>query len=113
MDRAALLARLDEKAALDFLSAMARHKSYSETEGERVLAAFMADKMREIGIEAELQPVIGERVNAIGRLKGAGGGKSLPSTAISTPIRRPRAGRSIPGAGWSTTSSSTASASPT
>ena len=77
MDRTALLARLDEKAALDFLSAMARHKSYSETEGERVLAAFMADKMREIGIEAELQPVVGERVNAIGRLKGAGGGKSL------------------------------------
>ncbi|SFI38585.1 acetylornithine deacetylase [Bosea sp. OK403] len=77
MDRAALLARLDEKAALDFLSAMARHKSYSETEGERVLAAFMADKMREIGIEAELQPVVGERVNAIGRWKGTGGGKSL------------------------------------
>ncbi|POR56559.1 M20 family metallopeptidase [Bosea psychrotolerans] len=77
MDRAALLARLDEKAALDFLSAMVRHKSYSETEGERVLAAFMADKMREIGIEAELQPVVGERVNAIGRWKGTGGGKSL------------------------------------
>jgi acetylornithine deacetylase len=77
MDRAALLARLDEKAALDFLSAMARHKSYSETEGERVLAAFMADKMREIGVEAELQPVVGERVNAIGRWKGTGGGKSL------------------------------------
>ncbi|MDR6869775.1 acetylornithine deacetylase [Bosea sp. BE125] len=77
MDRAALLARLDEKAALDFLSAMARHKSYSETEGERVLAAFMAEKMREIGVEAELQPVVGERVNAIGRWKGTGGGKSL------------------------------------
>ncbi|AOO83699.1 M20 family metallopeptidase [Bosea vaviloviae] len=77
MDRAALLARLDEKAALDFLSAMARHKSYSETEGERVLAAFMAERMREIGIEAELQPVVGERVNAIGRWKGTGGGKSL------------------------------------
>ncbi len=77
MDRAALLARLDEKAALDFLSAMARHKSYSETEGERVLAAFMAERMREIGVEAELQPVVGERVNAIGRWKGTGGGKSL------------------------------------
>jgi acetylornithine deacetylase len=77
MDRAALLARLDEKAALDFLSQMVRHKSYSQTEGERVLADFMADRMRELGIESELQPVEGERVNAIGRWKGTGGGKSL------------------------------------
>lgn len=77
MDRAALLARLDEKAALDFLSQMVRHKSYSQTEGERVLAGFMADRMAELGIESELQPVEGERVNAIGRWKGTGGGKSL------------------------------------
>src|SRR4051812_6889685 len=39
MDRAQLLAQLDEKAALDFLSRMVRHKSYTETEGERKLAA--------------------------------------------------------------------------
>ena len=77
MDRSALLARLDEKAALDFLSAMAKHKSYSETEGERVLAAWMVDRMRELGLDAQLQPVVGERVNAIGRWKGQGGGKSL------------------------------------
>ena len=77
MDRKALLARLDEKAALDFLSQMVRHKSYSETEGERILARFMADSMRQAGIESELQPVVGERVNAIGRWRGVGGGKSL------------------------------------
>jgi acetylornithine deacetylase len=77
MDRASLLSRLDEKAALDFLSQMVRHKSYTETEGERGLAAFMVERMRELGLEAELQPVTGERVNAIGRLKGTGGGKSL------------------------------------
>ena len=78
MDRTALLARLDEKAALDFLSQMVRHQSYSETEGERKLAAFMVERMRELGLEAELQPVVGERVNAIGRLRGTGGGgKSL------------------------------------
>lgn len=78
MDRHALLARVDEKACLDFVSRMVRHKSYSETEGERALAGFMADQMREIGLEAELQPVgEGGRVNAIGRLRGTGGGRSL------------------------------------
>jgi acetylornithine deacetylase len=77
MDRNALLARLDEKACLGFLSEMARHKSYSQTDGERALAAFMAARMRDLGLEAELQPVEGTRVNAIGRWKGAGGGHSL------------------------------------
>ncbi|MEP6702320.1 MAG: M20/M25/M40 family metallo-hydrolase, partial [Betaproteobacteria bacterium] len=56
---------------------MVRHQSYTETEGERKLAAFMVERMRELGLDAQLQPVIGERVNAIGRLKGAGGGNSL------------------------------------
>jgi acetylornithine deacetylase len=77
MDRAALLARLDERKALDFLSAMVRQKSYSETEGERQLAAWMVDRLRELGLDAELQPVVGQRVNAIGRWKGRGGGHSL------------------------------------
>ena len=77
LDRNAVLARLDEKACLDFLSAMVRHKSYSQTEGERKLAEFMAGSMRGFGLEAELQPVEGARVNAIGRWRGSGGGKSL------------------------------------
>src|SRR5689334_13748808 len=37
----------------------------------------MAEQMRGLGIEAELQTVEGERVNAIGRWRGKGGGKSL------------------------------------
>ena len=77
MDRTTLISRLDEKAALDFLSTMVRHKSYTETEGERKLAAFMVERMRELGLDADLQPVVGDRVNAIGRLKGQGGGSSL------------------------------------
>jgi acetylornithine deacetylase len=77
MDRTSLVARVDERACLDFLSRMVRHKSYSETEGERELARFMAEQMRAIGLEAELTPVEGERVNALGRWRGAGGGKSL------------------------------------
>ena len=72
-----LLKHIDERACLDFLSAMARHKSYSQTDGERKLAAFMADEMRALGLEAELTPVSGDRVNAVGRWRGTGGGKSL------------------------------------
>ena len=72
-----LLKHIDERACLDFLSAMARHKSYSQTEGEKKLAAFMAEEMRALGLEAELTPVPGDRVNAVGRWRGTGGGKSL------------------------------------
>lgn len=78
MDRQALLARVDEKACLDFVSMMVRHKSYSETEGESVLVRRMVEEMAAIGIEAELRP-FGEkgRANAVGTFKGTGGGKSL------------------------------------
>jgi acetylornithine deacetylase len=78
MDPQSLVARIDEKACLDFLSMMVRHKSHSETEGERVLARRMTQEMTAIGLDAELQPFNdGARFNAIGRLKGIGGGKSL------------------------------------
>ena len=46
IDRTAILKQLDEKACLDFLSAMVKHKSYSQTDGERKLAEFMASSMR-------------------------------------------------------------------
>jgi acetylornithine deacetylase len=72
-----ILARIDQAACLALLSRMAQHKSYSQTPGERELAGFMAEQMRGLGLEAELTPVPGERVNAVGRLRGAGGGASL------------------------------------
>jgi len=72
-----LLARIDDKACLDLLSRMVQHKSYSQTQGEKDLAGFMAEQMRGLGLEAELTPVPGDRVNAVGRLRGTGGGKSL------------------------------------
>jgi acetylornithine deacetylase len=72
-----LLARIDEQACLDLLAAMVRRKSYSQTEGERVLVTEMMDRMRALGLEAELTPVPGERVNALGRWRGVGGGASL------------------------------------
>ncbi|OON40590.1 acetylornithine deacetylase [Izhakiella australiensis] len=74
----ALLQSVDTEFCLNFLARMVQHKSYSATEGERVLAQFMAQQMRTLGLESELTPVPGDRLNAIGLLRGAGnGGHSL------------------------------------
>ena len=72
-----ILALIDEEESINFLAQMVRHKSYTETPGEIALASFMRDSMAELGLESELQPVVMDRVNAIGTLKGTGGGKSL------------------------------------
>ena len=76
-DRQKLIRSVDERASLAFLSRMVQFKSYSNTPGETELAEFMVESMRALGLEAELQPVEGARRNAIGRLRGGGGGKSL------------------------------------
>ena len=72
-----LPARIDERACLDFLARMVQHKSYTQTDGEKVLAGFMVEQMRALGLDASLTPVPGDRVNAIGRRAGTGGGRSL------------------------------------
>ena len=72
-----LAASVDPRRSLDFLAAMVRHKSYSNTPGETELARFMVAEMQKLGLEARLQHVEGERYNAIGVWKGTGGGKSL------------------------------------
>lgn len=78
MTRPIDLARaIDERTCLDTLAAMVRHKSYSETPGERVLAEHMLAQMQAMGLDAYLMPVEGDRVNAIGIWRGTGGGKSL------------------------------------
>ncbi|MBO1324441.1 M20 family metallopeptidase [Acetobacter sp. TBRC 12305] len=81
MDKADIIARIDEKSCLDFLSMMVRCQSYSETDGEKELARIMVDELEKIGLCAEYQAFEGKngatRYNAIGRLKGVGGGKSL------------------------------------
>lgn len=76
-DALSLASAIDEQACLETLSEMVRHKSHSETEGERVLAERMVEIMSRMGLEAHLQPVTGDRVNAIGIWRGTGGGKSL------------------------------------
>lgn len=72
-----LIAGVDEKSCLDFLATMVRHKSHTQTPGERELAAYMAGAMKKLGLEVETVPFEGERVNAVGRWHGTGGGKSL------------------------------------
>lgn len=73
-----LIHSLDETACLALLSDWAKHKSYSETEGEKVLVHHVVDQMQAMGLEAEAQSFDeGRRANAIGRWKGMGGGKSL------------------------------------
>lgn len=76
-DALALARGIDEAACLATVSEMVRHKSHSETPGERKLAERMVEIMAGMGLEAFLQPVEGDRVNAIGIWRGTGGGKSL------------------------------------
>lgn len=76
-DEEDILALIDEGESIDFLAKMVQHKSYTQTQGEVALATFMRDEMASLGLDAHLQPVVGERVNAIGILPGTGGGKSL------------------------------------
>ena len=78
MDSRELIGKVDEKACLEFLASMVRHKSYSETEGEVALARYMAKEIEKLGLTSDLQPFDeGRRYNAIGTWKGQGGGKSL------------------------------------
>ncbi|NQW10336.1 MAG: M20/M25/M40 family metallo-hydrolase [Alphaproteobacteria bacterium] len=77
MEHQSLLDSVDRRQCLDFLAQMARHKSYSATPGETELARFMVDRMAEIGLDARLHQVEPDRYQALGTLKGAGGGASL------------------------------------
>ncbi len=72
-----LIDAVDAPDALDFLAKMIGFKSYSGEPGEADLARFMVAEMGANGMQADLSPVPGGRFNAIGTLKGAGGGKSL------------------------------------
>lgn len=72
-----IIARIDEGACLSLLSRMVQHKSYSQTDGERALVEFMGEQLRALGLDTELTPVPGGRINAVGRWRGTGGGKSL------------------------------------
>ena len=72
-----LIEAIDAREALDFLAETIRFKSYSGEPGESELARFLAGRMRALGLDTDLQRVETERFNAIGTLKGTGGGTSL------------------------------------
>jgi acetylornithine deacetylase len=77
MSTADLIHQLDRHACLDTLSDLVRHKSYTETSGERALVEHVARQLASLGLETELMPVERDRVNAVGRWRGAGSGASL------------------------------------
>ncbi|KAL2205884.1 acetylornithine deacetylase/succinyldiaminopimelate desuccinylase-like deacylase [Sarocladium strictum] len=62
---------IDEKHCLEVLSQLIQIKSYSKTDGELEATAFMAEKMRSIGLATELYPFDdGKRQNAVGVWEG-------------------------------------------
>jgi acetylornithine deacetylase len=73
-DARGLLQSINAAWCLDFLSQLVRFRSVGGAPGEADLARFLVDRMRGLGLEADLQPVEGERCNAIGTWRGGGGG---------------------------------------
>ncbi|WVW81098.1 hypothetical protein I302_103089 [Kwoniella bestiolae CBS 10118] len=68
----------DEIRCHEILQGLIRIKSYSKTDGELEATAYMADQMKDIGLEAGVKKFDnGQRQNALGIWKGTGGGKSL------------------------------------
>jgi acetylornithine deacetylase len=72
-----LTAAVDDKADLELIQAMIRMRSYSGGGEEGPLAKFLVSEMTKLGLETQLQEVEPNRFNAIGILRGSGGGKSL------------------------------------
>ncbi|KAL1867146.1 hypothetical protein VTK73DRAFT_4340 [Phialemonium thermophilum] len=68
------LPEIDERRCLDLLSRMIQIKSYSKTDGEIEATNFMAQRMKEIGLDADVFPFDdGRRQNAVGIWRGSGG----------------------------------------
>jgi acetylornithine deacetylase len=73
----AILGAVDDEADLELLRQMVRTKSYSGSGEESTLARIMVQHMDELGLETRLIEVEPGRFNAVGRLRGTGGGTSL------------------------------------
>ncbi len=63
----------EPEAAIKLTQSLVRVPSENPTGDEVALGQFVANWLREQGIETSLQPVEGQRANVIGRLPGAGG----------------------------------------
>jgi acetylornithine deacetylase len=74
-DASAAVAAVDTQAIVELAKDLIRIPSFKGDESD--CARFLVQYMKGRGFEADLQEVEPGRYNAIGRLKGAGGGKSL------------------------------------
>ena len=73
---------VDEKAATDLLKELVKIDSVNPTlvpgaKGEEEIAEYVANWLKGLGIKAKVDKIEAKRANAVGTLKGAGGGKSL------------------------------------
>jgi acetylornithine deacetylase len=71
----ALLDAVDDGADLELIRKMVQIRSYSREEAP--LAKFLVEYMKKIGLDSSLMEVQAGRYNAIGILKGSGGGKNI------------------------------------
>lgn len=76
-DHDRVLAAVDDDADLRLLREMIRMRSYSAGGEESALATKLVADMQTLGLDARLQEVEPGRFNAVGVLKGRGGGRSL------------------------------------
>jgi len=70
-----ILNYIDDEGTVKLLQKMIQHRSYSGEEEE--LAKFLAEYMKNMGLDVTLQEVKPKRFNVIGTYKGSGGGESL------------------------------------
>ncbi len=73
---------VDEKAATELLKELVKIDSVNPTlvpgaKGEEEIAEYVANWLRSLGLKAKVDKIEAKRANAVGTLKGAGGGRSL------------------------------------
>jgi acetylornithine deacetylase len=74
--------RLDEKAATELLKALVKIDSVNPSlvpgaKGEEEIAEYVAGWLKGLGLKAKVDKIEAKRFNAVGTLKGVGGGRSL------------------------------------
>ena len=74
--------RVDEKAATELLKELVKIDSVNPAlvpgaKGEEEIAEYVANWLKGLGLKAKVDKIEAKRCNAVGTLKGAGGGKSL------------------------------------
>ncbi len=73
---------VDEKAAIKLLGELVKIDSVNPTlvsgaKGEEEIAEYVAQWLKALGLKSKVDKIQPKRANAVGTLKGAGGGKSL------------------------------------